>query len=160
MGKKRSRTNGKTVIETGKMGDMSREVRDLVESLKGLKPDHYEYLEVKQLAEILARHRAKARAAVDEYRLLKRAAAAETDPVEKLYLNYEGMFLRDHLRDALRLYVMINHDFHEAYQSYMDALKAENSSNATPVFNFVPAKKAVIANTPVTKMSQRRLKRA
>lgn len=105
----------------------TRTIEALVSRLKGTRKDAYQYLEVKQLAEILARHRARARAAVREYRLLKQTLEAETDQIEKLYLGYEGMFVRDHLRDALRLYLMINRDFHEAYRSYMkDAKEAAN----------------------------------
>jgi|GEM_PF-1801680 len=137
----------------------ARVIDDLVSKLDGLKRDHYEYLDVKQLAEILARHRSKAREAMAEYRSLKKAAAAETDPVEKLYLNYEGMFLRDHLRDALRLYVMINHDFHAAYRSYMDGLKAENAASL-PALAQVLSPKAIKGANDVTKSSQRRRKAA
>lgn len=100
-------------------------VDSLVAKLKDTGRNAWNYLEVKQMAEILARHREKTKLAVREYRQLKQALAAETDAIEKLYLGYEGMFVRDHLRDALRLYVMINRDYHEAYKAYMDGLKAD-----------------------------------
>ena len=141
------------------MLERSRTVEELVSRLKGLVPGHFQYLEVKQLAEILSRHRNKAREALKDYSVLKRAIAAETDAIEKLYLGYEGMFLRDHLRDALRLYVMINRDFHEAYRSYMDALDADNAVPMAMVFGFAPVKVPAAANG-VTKMSQLRRKRA
>lgn len=137
------------------MLERSRIVDDLVTKLKGLRRDHYEYLEVKQLAEILARHRAKARLALKDYRDLKRAVATETDPMEKLYLGYEGMFLRDHLRDALRLYMLVNHDYHEAFRIYMDALKSEKFSTDLPLADIIPAKKLVLSN-PAINMSQPR----
>jgi hypothetical protein len=98
----------------------TQSVAALISKLKENRQHQWQYLEVKQLAEILARHREKLRLAIREYRLLKTTIAAETDAIEKLYLNYEGMFLRDHLRDALRLYVMINHDYHEAYAAYLE----------------------------------------
>lgn len=100
-------------------------VDSLVAKLKGTGQKTWNYLEMKQMAEILARHRTKTKLAVREYRLLKQALAAETDAIEKLYLGYEGMFMRDHLRDALRLYVMINRDYHEALDTYMNGLKAD-----------------------------------
>lgn len=98
-------------------------IADLVSKLRDAHQGGWQYLEVKQMSEILARHREKARLAVREYRILKQTILAESDPIEKLYLGYEGMFLRDHLRDALRLYVLVNRDFHEAYGSYMEDAK-------------------------------------
>lgn len=106
------------------MKQVNNTVAALVEKLKNTPKDGWQYLEIKQLGEILTRNREKARLAVREYRLLKQTLAAETDPIEKLYLGYEGMFMRDHLRDALRLYVMVNHDYHDAYQSYMNEVQS------------------------------------
>jgi len=144
------------------MQERSRTVNDLVNTLKSLRRDHYEYLEVKQLAEILARHRAKARLALKEYRDLKRASLSETDPIEKLYLGYEGMFLRDHLRDALRLYVMVNHDYHDAYTSYMNELKKDDTLTPpmSAIFALEPKSVTLTPANQVTKMSHPRLKRA
>lgn len=117
----------------------NRAIADLVSKLKatregGMREHSWQYLEVKQMGEILARHREKARLAVREYRILKQTIAAESDAIEKLYLSYEAMFLRDHLRDSLRLYVMVNHDFHEAYGAYMKEVK-----NPGPLVMPVPA---------------------
>lgn len=102
---------------------MTSTIEELVAKLKATRSEAWQYLEVKQLAEILSRHREKLRLAVREYRLLKQTLAAETDAIEKLYLSYEGMFMRDHLRDTLRLYLIVNRDYHEAYESYFDAVK-------------------------------------
>lgn len=122
---------------------MANSIEDLMAKLAATKSQAWQYLEVKQLSEILARHREKLRAAVREYRMHKRTHAAETDPIEKLYLGYEGMFQRDHLRDALRLYVMINHDYHEAYRAYMAALAAPKDIVVTPVVMLDSAKPRV-----------------
>ena len=86
---------------------MTNTVETLIQKMKAAQKPVWQYLEIKQMAEILARHREKARLAVREYRLYKRTYAAEHDAIEKLYLGYEGMFLRDHLRDTLRLYLII-----------------------------------------------------
>lgn len=142
------------------MLERARALDDLVTKLESLRRDHYEYLEVKQLAEILARQRDKTRAAIREYRDLKRAITAEADAIEKLYLGYEGMFMRDHLRDALRLYVMVNRDFHEAWRSYMDALKAENTAPADALVTFTMPQSISPISSGVTKMPQRRRKAA
>jgi len=80
-----------------------------------------DYVEVETLAEILDRYRDKAREAVQQLRDWKRRYAAEANDIEKLYLSYEGMFLRDHVRDTLRLYRLVAHDFHDAYASQMNA---------------------------------------
>lgn len=123
---------------------MNESFKTMVANLKAMKAEGWQYLEVKQLAEILARHREKLRLAVREYRMHKRTHAAEHDAIEKLYLGYEGMFLRDHLRDALRLYVMINHDYHEARKAYMDSLKGPEKVSLKPmvVVEVPPTKKA------------------
>lgn len=99
-------------------------VADLIDKLKQTRKESWQFLEVKQMGEILARHREKARLAIREYRQLKNAKAAETDQIEKLYLGYEGLFMRDHLRDTLRLYMLVNRDYHEAYDAYMNEIKA------------------------------------
>ncbi len=90
----------------------------------------WQHVEVKQLKDILARQRDKLRAAVAEYRHHKCVHLAETDPIEKLYLGYEGIFMRDHLRDALRLYVMVNRDYHQAYRLYLDGMDGAARSAA------------------------------
>lgn len=119
---------------------------DLVTKLAATKEGGWQYLEVKQMSEILARHREKARMCVREYRILKKTIAAETDPIEKLYLGYEAMFLRDHLRDALRLYVMINHDFHEAYSAYMEEAKNPGPLVTPLPDEFMKPRSIVVAN--------------
>jgi hypothetical protein len=122
-------------------------IDDLVNKLKATQKNDWQYLEVKQLAEILARYREKMRLAIREYRLLKQTLAAETDAIEKLYLGYEGMFMRDHLRDGLRLYVMINRDFHEAYRSYFEALKNPVEVIPLPLAMMpAPKRKVSVAN--------------
>lgn len=89
-----------------------------------LRKETWQFLEVKQMGDILARHREKARLALREYRQLVNAQKAETDAIEKLYLGYEGTFMRDHLRDTLRLYMTVQHDYHRAYDTYMNEIKA------------------------------------
>lgn len=85
----------------------------------------YQYLEVKQLAEILGRHRIKVRENLKMCRRLKRDIAQEKDPVERLYMSYESAYIRCHLRDAYALYRRVYHDFQVAYTSYMTDLSAQ-----------------------------------
>lgn len=91
--------------------------------MPSLRKESWQFLEVKQMGEILARHREKARLALREYRGLVNAQSAETDAIEKLYLGYESTFMRDHLRDTLRLYMTVSHDYHRAYDAYMNEIK-------------------------------------
>ncbi|MCB1537958.1 MAG: hypothetical protein H6865_01165 [Rhodospirillales bacterium] len=97
---------------------------ELTARLRETRVKAWQYVEVKQMAEILTRHREKLRAAIRDYRTLSEKIAAESDATEKLYLGYEAIFARDHLRDALRLYVMVNHDYHEALEAYLAEMRA------------------------------------
>ena len=115
-------------------------VAELIEKLKETKKESWQFLEVKQMGEILARHREKARLAIREYRQLKNARLAETDAIEKLYLGYEGLFMRDHLRDTLRLYMLVNHDYHEAYEAYMDEVSKPVSMTVPVPSELLPPK--------------------
>ncbi len=99
----------------------------------GLGRDNYQYLEVKQLAEILVRYREKAREAIREMRSWKARAAVEKDDIEKLYLNYEGMFLKDHVRDTVRLYRMVSRDFYDVYGTYMGGIGRSPAVREVPV---------------------------
>lgn len=94
----------------------------LANRIHGLGRENYQFLEVKQLAEILVRYREKAREAVREMRSWKARVSVEKDDIEKLYLNYEGMFLKDHVRDTLRLYRMVSRDFYDVYGTYMGSI--------------------------------------
>lgn len=116
------------------MTSHSRSIQDLVAKIKSIPRESYEYFEVKQMAEILARHRERVRASLAEYRALKSAMARENDAVEKLYQGYEAMFQRDHMRDSWRLYRLISNDFHTAYNAYMKAVK--NSPTLPEAYRF------------------------
>ncbi|MBU6234336.1 MAG: hypothetical protein KGQ41_00690 [Alphaproteobacteria bacterium] len=123
----------------------------LMDRLQATRTEGWQYLEVKQMAEILARHREKARMAVREYRMHKRTQMAEHDAIEKLYLGYEAMFLRDHVRDAVRLYILVNRDFHEAQRSYLEGLKAPHGTvTAKPVIRLEGS------NKPESKQNSRK----
>ncbi len=102
----------------------SASIAELVSRLRETRKDTWQYLEVKQMGEILSRHREKMRAAMRDYRQLRTALKAEADAVEKLYLGYEGMFARDHLRDTFRLYRLVARDYHDAFDAYMAEIAA------------------------------------
>lgn len=128
------------------MTKSSRNIADLVAKIKAMPRDQYDYLEVKQLAEILARHRAKLRNFVAEYRTLKDSIETQHDAVERLYLGYEAMFLRDHVRDAWRLYRLVSGDFHVAFNVYM---KAAANAPTLPSFIYASNDKTPAVSAPV-----------
>ncbi len=81
------------------------------------------FLELKQMNDdILPRYRAVARRLIRQYRGWKVEYATETDGLERVYKAYEGIFLRQQLNDALRLYVTANRDYHEMRRMYLDKL--------------------------------------
>lgn len=81
-----------------------------------------QYLDMKQMGEVLARSRARMRALVTYYRGWQAGYVAETDDVEKTYAAYEGIFIRRQLRDAWTLYVTVNQDYHEMRSVYLASL--------------------------------------
>lgn len=114
------------------MTNSTRSIAELAAKIKAIPRDKYDYLEVKQLAEILNRHRIKLRASITEYRTLKSALETQQDAVERLYLGYESLFMRDQLRDAWRLYRLVSIDFHVAFSTYMKA-----AANAPTLPSFI-----------------------
>ncbi len=91
--------------------------------LTACKMREIQYLEMKQMVEILFRFRERARALVNVYRVWKRDYARETDQIEKVYKAYDGMFIRHQLQDAWKMYVTVNRDYHEMYRTYMKQLE-------------------------------------
>lgn len=82
-----------------------------------------QYLEMKQMAEILARFRNRVRVMVHHYRRWKADYERETDRVEKVYRAYEGIFVRRQLADVWSLYLTVNRDYHEMRRVYLANLR-------------------------------------
>lgn len=83
-----------------------------------------QYLEVKQMGEILERYRTRVRHMLrnlKEWQL--RYARCKGDELEQVYTSYEGIFIRNQLRDAWQLYVTVNRDYHEMRRAYLASLK-------------------------------------
>lgn len=81
-----------------------------------------QYLDMKQMIDVLERQRKRVRSLVVYYRGWKAACGAETDDIEKVYAAYEGIFIRRQLQDAWTLYVAVNQDYHEMRRVYLASL--------------------------------------
>jgi len=98
----------------------TQDVRDRLEACEARE---IQYLEMKQMGEIVFRFRERVRGLVNLYRSWKRDFSGEADKVERVYKAHEGHFLRRQLRDAWSLYVLVNKDYHEMYRIYMDQIR-------------------------------------
>lgn len=81
-----------------------------------------QYMEMKQMQEILCRYRGRVRHMIKLYRQWKKGYEFEKDELEKVYLAYEGIFLRQQLHDSWQLYVTVNRDYHEMRNTYLAQL--------------------------------------
>jgi hypothetical protein len=83
-----------------------------------------QYFELKQMNDsILPRYRSRVRELVNSYREWKEQYCSEEDQIEKVYKAYDGIFLRNQLKDALRMYEMANKDYHEMQRMYFEDIK-------------------------------------
>lgn len=81
-----------------------------------------QYLEMKQMIDIMGRFRTRMRNTICQYRCWALAHSAETDEIERAYSAYEGIFIRQQLRDCWRMYVTVNRDYHEMRRVYLASL--------------------------------------
>ncbi len=96
--------------------------QDIRDKLAVVQAREIQYLEMKQMVEIMFRYRERLRAFIVQYRKWKHDYALETDTVEKVYKGYEGLFLRRQLKDAWQLYLMANRDYHEMQRTYLSQI--------------------------------------
>lgn len=94
-------------------------VQGIRDSLNACEEKEVQYLEMKQMLDILFRFRERSRAMVHHYRVWKQVYESEKDTIERVYKAYEGLFLRQQLRDSWRLYLTVNRDYHDMYRTYM-----------------------------------------
>lgn len=98
-------------------------VQDIRDRLEVCERREVQFIELKQMNDnILPRYRAAAHRLLKEYRIWKADYAGERDGLERVYKAYEGIFLRQQLADALRLYATANRDYHEMRRTYLNAL--------------------------------------
>lgn len=81
------------------------------------------YLEMKQMAEVMARFRNRVRVMIHHYRRWKADYEREHDRIEKVYRAYEGIFVRRQLADVWQLYMTVNRDYHQLRRVYLANLR-------------------------------------
>lgn len=102
--------------------------QDVHDKLALCETKEVQYLEMKQMGDVLTRFRERTRAMISHYRVWKKAYGDETDGIERVYKAYEGMFMRQQLRDAWRLYLTVNRDYHELYRTYMTQIDQKKAA--------------------------------
>lgn len=103
--------------------DLPGEVLDFAASpLRDLKREP-QYLDIKQMGEIVQRFRARMRLSIKGFRGWKARYAREKDEIEKAYMALEGICLRRQLGDAWMLYVKANKDYHAMRRGYLATLR-------------------------------------
>jgi len=88
-----------------------------------------QYLDLKQITEILYKYRNRVRAILAEYRTWRTQHARQYDEVERIYSAYEGHFLRGQIRDCLHLYYAAHRDYHAMRRIYLGSLKNKRMSS-------------------------------
>lgn len=113
----------KNNIDLTSTPDLPGEVLDFaVSPLRGLKKEP-QYLDIKQMGEIVQRFRARMKLSIQGFRRWKTSYAREKDEIEKAYMALEGICLRRQLGDAWMLYVKANRDYHAMRRGYLANLR-------------------------------------
>lgn len=94
-------------------------VQGIKDSVTRAEQREVQYLEVKQMIDMLIRYRTKMKKVLAEYRDWKTAYEAETDEIEKVYTAYEGIYARRQFADCWKLYVTVNKDYHDMRRAYL-----------------------------------------
>lgn len=77
------------------------------------------YIEVKQMSEILAHYRGETRKAAQSYKLAVGRHYVETDNVIRMYTAKEVQVTRSHLQNMLKIWHTVQKDYHWHYDGYM-----------------------------------------
>lgn len=97
-------------------------MQDIQDRLTLCEQREIQYLEMKQMQDVLIRFRRRVRSMVKHYRHWQADYQTEQDEIEKVYKAYDGIFIRRQIQDAWRLYVMVNRDYHEMRRTYLERL--------------------------------------
>ena len=98
-------------------------VQQLRDHLIHIDAKEISYLEMKQMAEVMARFRNRVQVMIHHYRRWKADYEREHDRIEKVYRAYEGIFVRRQLADVWQLYLTVNRDYHELRRVYLANLR-------------------------------------
>lgn len=78
-----------------------------------------EIFELKQLADMEASYKANCREALALYKKWKHLYSQQTDMIELIYGNLEGVILRRRAEDAVHAYWIIRRDFRALFEEYL-----------------------------------------
>lgn len=98
-------------------------IQSIIDNMNVCKSSDPEYLELKQMIDILGKYRSRARNTLHQYRTWKKFHSDQKDEIESVYSSYEGLFLKEQLNDAMRMYVLVNNDYHEMLKTYIQHLE-------------------------------------
>ncbi len=78
--------------------------------------------EVMQFTELENHYKAKCRKAIVEYKSWKRVHSQETDVIQMMYGQLEGILLRHQAQNAVQAYWIMREDAKQAVKGYLTAL--------------------------------------
>lgn len=88
-----------------------------------LRPVHIhgslQIFELKQLADMEAGYKRQCQQALQAYKSWRHNHADQTDTIELLYGNLEGVMLRRRAEDMIKTYWIIRQDFRRAFHEYL-----------------------------------------
>lgn len=76
--------------------------------------------ELKQLADLEAAYKNQCKRAIQDYKIWRLKHKSETDIIELLYGNLEGIMLRRRAEDAIHMYWVVRQDFRKSFKEYLE----------------------------------------
>lgn len=76
--------------------------------------------ELKQLADMEDGYKRQCRDAISSYKAWRQHHRDETDVIELLYGNLEGVMLRRHAEDLVHVYWTVRQDFRRGFKEYLE----------------------------------------
>ena len=86
--------------------------------------------EVKQFGELEAYYKRQCQKALGAYKAWKREYAGETDAIQLLYGQLDGIILRHHAVNAVQAYWIIRQDYQKIFHTYLNALPTYQGQQA------------------------------
>ena len=75
--------------------------------------------DLKRMAELVDRYRARVRVCIEHYRLWEAAHEIQTDSIERLYAAAEGASLHRRISDTVKLWYFAHRDYHSMRREYL-----------------------------------------
>jgi len=75
--------------------------------------------DVKRMADLVDRYRARVRVCIEHYRLWEAAHEIHTDSIERLYAAAEGASLHRRISDTVKLWYFAHRDYHGMRREYL-----------------------------------------